>query len=446
MGDNINMLVLGQKIREWRKAAGMTQRELAEGVTSESLISQLENNSYPTLPNEEILVGICNKLGKPISELFAEAGIDRRLWDNEVMLDLIKVLLHQKELEPAYESIQELASRDNVAEHQKYRLTLCLGEYHLKKGELDRAIEIFTELAGELQGRREAYGRLLAELYNKLGNAWYYSKKYLDAYKNYSMAFQYCNKFHELDLLLAQVTYNIGNTCRQLSYHEEAKQYLESARAYFDQLSDQLSLATSLYMLGIVHRNLGDLENAGKYLKQSLALYESLEIFDLAGTAKRVYAFYVLSQDHPNEAIEELKAQAINLKEAKEFNTLALTYARIADLFLEIKQTSEAGRFIGMAASLFDHAIEAPNEEYLAHVLTTSSRYHLQINKFDDCIELAFKSAEILGKMDLDRELAESLELVKAAYKAKGDITKALETAEHINKVLFRTMRPQVMP
>ncbi|PWK15038.1 helix-turn-helix domain-containing protein [Tumebacillus permanentifrigoris] len=69
MSDNINMLVLGQKIREWRKAAGMTQKELAEGVTSESLISQLENNSYPTLPNEDILVGICNKLGKPVSEL-----------------------------------------------------------------------------------------------------------------------------------------------------------------------------------------------------------------------------------------------------------------------------------------------------------------------------------------------------------------------------------------
>ncbi|MBL0385555.1 helix-turn-helix transcriptional regulator [Tumebacillus sp. ITR2] len=446
MSENINMLVLGQKIREWRKAAGMTQKELAEGVTSESLISQLENNSYPTLPNEEILVGICSKLGKPVSELFAESGIDKRLWDNEVLLDLIKVLLHQKDLDQAYESIQELMGRDNVAEHQKYRLTLCLGEYHIRKQEWPQTIEILTGLADELQGKREAYGRLLADLYNLLGTAWYLSTKYLDAYKNYSLAFQYSNKFHEPDLLLARITYNLGNTCRQLRYHEEAKEYLEKARTYFVDLADHLNLARSLYLLGIVHRNMDDFENAGRYLKQSLALYESLEIFEWVETAKRVYAFYVLSYDHPQEAIEELKSQASLLKDSKDFNTLALTYARIADLHLESKETSEAGRFVGMAASLFEHVIEAPNEEYFAHVLATSAKYNLQLNKFDDCIELAFKSAEILGKMDLDRDMAESLEIVKSAYKAKGDTSKALETAEQINTVLFRTLRPQVMP
>lgn len=354
--------------------------------------------------------------------------------------------MHQKELDQAYESIQELMGRDNVAEHQKYRLILCLGEYHIRKQDWSQAIEILTGLAEKLQGKREAFGRLFADLYNLLGTAWYLSNKFLDAYKYYSLAFQYSNRYHETDLLVARITYNLGNTCRQLRFHDEAKEYLEKARTYFIDLSDQLNLARSLYLLGIVHRNMDDLENAGGYLKQSLALYESLEIIEWVETAKRVYAFYVLSYDHPQEAIEELRSQALILKEAKDFNTLALTYARIADLHLESKETSEAGRFVGMAASLFEHVIEEPNKEYFAHVLTTNAKYHLQINKYEDCIELAFKSAEILGKMDLDREMAESLEIVKSAYKAKGDTSKALETAEQINSVLFRTLRPQVMP
>lgn len=71
-----NITKIGSLIRQLRKEIGLSQQELADGVCSQSFLSQIEKGIYPSMPSIEILQGICNKLGISLGELFARTDID----------------------------------------------------------------------------------------------------------------------------------------------------------------------------------------------------------------------------------------------------------------------------------------------------------------------------------------------------------------------------------
>jgi len=64
----------GQKLRALRRAANVTQRELAKRVgVNFSYISKLENDRLPP-PAADTIVKICKALGVPPDELLAATG------------------------------------------------------------------------------------------------------------------------------------------------------------------------------------------------------------------------------------------------------------------------------------------------------------------------------------------------------------------------------------
>ena len=64
----------GSLLRQHRRAAGLTQRELAEKAHLDfSYISKLENNRLPP-PAADTVVSLCSILGVPADDLLALAG------------------------------------------------------------------------------------------------------------------------------------------------------------------------------------------------------------------------------------------------------------------------------------------------------------------------------------------------------------------------------------
>ncbi|MFD2172425.1 helix-turn-helix domain-containing protein [Tumebacillus lipolyticus] len=62
--------VNGGLIRESRKRACLTQTELAKGICTPSMISQIENGK--AIPSEELLSKLADRMGVPIAALFEE--------------------------------------------------------------------------------------------------------------------------------------------------------------------------------------------------------------------------------------------------------------------------------------------------------------------------------------------------------------------------------------
>ncbi len=57
---------LGAILKQVRNQQGLSQKELSEGVCSQSMLSAIENNQYT--PNAELLIKLCQRLGISLSE------------------------------------------------------------------------------------------------------------------------------------------------------------------------------------------------------------------------------------------------------------------------------------------------------------------------------------------------------------------------------------------
>ncbi|RKQ29351.1 helix-turn-helix domain-containing protein [Oceanobacillus halophilus] len=62
-----------QRFIDARKAQGLSQNELAEGICTQATLSRFENNGQ--VPNLKILIKLCNRINLPLSELFPKVGV-----------------------------------------------------------------------------------------------------------------------------------------------------------------------------------------------------------------------------------------------------------------------------------------------------------------------------------------------------------------------------------
>jgi len=62
-----------ERFIEARKAMGLSQMELADGICTQATLSRFENNGK--VPNLKILIKLCNQLNLPLGELFPKVGV-----------------------------------------------------------------------------------------------------------------------------------------------------------------------------------------------------------------------------------------------------------------------------------------------------------------------------------------------------------------------------------
>lgn len=215
------MQTLGQKIRALRKARGMTQSELAQGVATASMISQIESDR--TMPSAQLLEHIAARLGVDVSTF-------------------------QRELAGSSE------------EAHTYRRAKQLAE----QGQYDEAIRHFLSLSWPLhsQFRPELVFQDMGDCYLKSGD-------YVQAARLYDGLVW--AGFARGDLSSVVRGYYYGALARRrLQRDEEAMWYLERARQALAASGLQMPLGLKIDMtLARLYLQYGPMERAK-------ALYEAI--------------------------------------------------------------------------------------------------------------------------------------------------------------------------
>lgn len=119
---------LGARIRSLRKARGMTQKDLAEGICTKSFISQVEKgHAQPAL---DTLQAIAERLGVTVADLFGsgEPTIPP-LWMVEAVQDIVKAL----------------ESEDYI--RALHRALVTLGRVYEMTGNRDGALAVYRQAA-----------------------------------------------------------------------------------------------------------------------------------------------------------------------------------------------------------------------------------------------------------------------------------------------------------
>ena len=166
---------IGKRVRRYREARGWSQKELSEKTgLSQSGISKIETDELT--PAMDTLQKIADVLGVGLNELITLETSSEL--ETTVLIDLTKIFVERKEYHHALEHIAELEKRGDLLEHQKREMIITKAESLMRSKRTDEAIRLLSELRNSLEKTHSVDTHIVAEVFNKLGNAYYLASNY----------------------------------------------------------------------------------------------------------------------------------------------------------------------------------------------------------------------------------------------------------------------------
>ncbi|MFD2169416.1 tetratricopeptide repeat protein [Tumebacillus lipolyticus] len=412
---------IGAKIRHYRLHLGLSQDEVAEGICSRQTISLLENGRH--IPSPEFLVRIAEKLSIPLHEVMFEKVEDLRA---DLQIGIIKYHVANGEYSKAMTFVDELDSRDDLLEGNRRELILIHADCLTLLGQASVAITKLVELQQSLAGERSVDDHFLANVYNKLGNAYFLTRDNLNAFSHYQRAYQICSR-NPSSLIAAEVAYNLGQVCNVMSKNEEALEYFTIAKTFYDRVADLKKQADTFFDIALLYQQKNEIENSIRYLWKANSLNESLTLFEKRLKSNQQYAL-LMAEKEPQLALEELLHCSREFERANDACFLAHTYAGIASIKIGQGELVKAGHYLHMALELFDEDM-AREEPKLAHVYYVFSIFLQKMDRYSESIEYGAKAANIFEKIGLFVEATECLKVSMSSLKARN---KAIEKRTEI--------------
>jgi CHAT domain-containing protein/tetratricopeptide (TPR) repeat protein len=226
----------------------------------------------------------------------------------------------QKALDYLQQGLPLLRSIGNK-NSEAYNL-LNIGRVYRRLGQYDKAQEYYSQAQVIL---RETNNRArLAETLDEIGVAYAAQEQYDKAldYHRQSLEIQRATGNVRREALVLN---NIGNVYNALKQPEKAVEQFTAALAILRNIDDLASAAMALEGLARAEQKRGKIEDARKYIEESLALREtvrsrsgSLELrASYRATIERAYEFYIdlLMQQHAKNPGQGLDAQALKASE-----------------------------------------------------------------------------------------------------------------------------------
>ena len=115
---------LGQRIRQARLEAGLSQRQLCGNAITRNMLSQIENGSAK--PSMDTLTYLAAQLQKPIGYFLEETAV---LSANSQVMQDARAAYRQGQMEKLVDILKEYRSPDEVFD-EEYGLLRCLGLLH----------------------------------------------------------------------------------------------------------------------------------------------------------------------------------------------------------------------------------------------------------------------------------------------------------------------------
>ena len=275
---------VGEKIRVLRKKLKLTQAELAGNDFTKSYISQIEKGQ--TNPSLKSLSIIARRLGVPVSYLLGEEEESPANRDHLTALHQARLAVREGNVSRAIEKYLEAIDAFDENDHAGIGFTyLLLSETRAEQGTLDRAVHD-AELAVEhLQLSHDYYN--LARAHNVLGNLRARLNWHHEALRSFRSAIELFDDGRVRDTHLElRIRANLGITLSHLERHTESVAVLEAALAMMRSRHSYVEVGTIFQTLGYSYAALGELEKALSYTRRAIALYASLEQWDLLSSCQ----------------------------------------------------------------------------------------------------------------------------------------------------------------
>ena len=405
-------LRLGERLRQLRLAAGMTQSELAGDRFSKEYVSQIERGK--TRPTGDTVAWLATRLEVDAGYLANGVSTDER-GRVEAALTRAEALLEAHRYEEAvaeFEQVRPAVSATGAAELEARLLSgEAWGRMH--QGELREALELLTRARAATEGG--PFSDLdRAEVLFRLGVCRHKLASIATAIGLFNEAYAMAEQ-SELpsDLLRSNILAYRSRCYRRQRDLEAAREDVERALELAQSLDDSPTMANVYVQASLVAERMGHWVLARSYAERAKGFYEELnDQRNLAGMLNNLGGLNLML-GKPDEAIEYLKSSYSTALDADSKEEAAQATGSLAAVHLELNDFTQAERFARQALTLLEGRIDflheiGPSQLVLGRALMEQGRL--------EEAEEAFRSA------DASFEQLSSASHRARAWIAQGDL------------------------
>lgn len=263
---------LGQRLREARTAAGLSQGQLGAPYYTRAHVSAIELGKIR--PAMKSLEHMAAKLGKPASYFMEDRELEERRGERAVAIARAHQLTAEGRAAEAVEILLPLLEQEQTR-LERAAVLRALGRAYWEAG-------LGAKSATVLQEALDIYAangnvELIARTRAQLGMALHLMLSYAEAAEHFSEALRAMARGELRDpVLKVHVLHNLGLTFYQRNQFSLALEHFERAESDGADIGDPKWLASLFAAIGMSFEQLKDYDAALAYLGKSEALFESI--------------------------------------------------------------------------------------------------------------------------------------------------------------------------
>jgi tetratricopeptide (TPR) repeat protein len=406
------MLLLGKRIRELRMKKQLTQIDLAKGLCTPSMISQVESDK--ARPSYKMLFALSERLDAPLEKLLAD--VDMNL-EHVSTYKMARAMLAGQHYASAIPLLKELLEMPRT-QIPTMDILFELGECCLHTGEWDEAEKYLAE-AQELALLRQDH-QLLALVLKHLGEMEFQRKRFQIACHYWQKALEQAEKMEEPDVYLkAGLQQNLGKVNLQIGSVKDALDSYDRAAALYEGADNLHEMAHVYLGLAMSYKLSEDFEKAADYSERAVSIFESLKQIKMMIKNEIDSAVLYGQTGRLDEAEELLKKALGRLGSNGDKETQGIAYAELANVYLLQNELDQASKACEQARTLIPEL-----SLYQAKINRTLGGI---ANKRGDVPEATRRykmAADGFKRLKELREWDDTIGLLTEIYRGQGDFEK----------------------
>jgi tetratricopeptide (TPR) repeat protein len=403
---------LGERLRQLRVAAGMTQTDLAGERFSKEYVSQIERGK--TRPTRETIEWIAQKLG--VDPGFLERGVSaderRRV---ETLLTRAEALNESYAYDEAIEEFENCRTAVLATGLPELEVRQLAGEAwaRMHRDQVKPAIELLNR-ARTIAEAPEFSDVDRADILFRLGVCRYYLSSIATAVGLLNESLTLAERSElPCDLLRADILGWRSRCYRRQRDLEAAREDVERALELAQALDDPRKTADVYFQASLVSERMGHWIQARNYAERAKVHYEQLNDERNVGRLLNNLGGLNLQLGKPEQAVEDLKNAYRVLLDKGSDEEAANVVASLAHVHLTTGEAAAAEEEARHALSLMEG-----HDEFLYNVAPTQlvlGRALMEQGRLDE-------AEEFLRASDASAEQLESISHRAAAWMARGDL------------------------
>lgn len=417
----MEILTLGEKIKQKRKEQNMTLKDLAGDKVTPGQLSLVESGK--SKPSIDLLEYIAQRMNISLDYI-----LETEEHQAEKLCQYYSKIASASLYAESYEQAQEAISKGMIYARD-YNLQYFIGLNELYMGKIEYGRGNYENAQSRFISANEVFlknGKIrdVIETYVQLGLTGYKLSHYDSSLNYFKHAERLVNEHRIIDDdILMKIFYNISLCYSMIGNNTSAVDYVLLAMEKLKKKNDRLRYGQSLLMVSTSYKNLNRLDDALEYANMALSVFKELENLSFVASIETSIGTILADIGNMEDSFKHLE-NAYRIKADIKDKSIIVTMLKMAENNIKLDNFDTALDIVNRA---YEICIEENINEYYTKLY--SSLHKLYLMKDDKRMaELCLiEGIKHLQGLDMKRELADICILLGEFYEEQGNSESALK-------------------